>query len=65
MSILVKNATIVNEGEIFNGSVIIEGERVSKIIRGNEEEQQGSDEVIDAGKKYLFPGVIVILESQD
>ena len=58
MSTLIRNATIVNEGEIFDGSVIIEGERISKVLRGKEEEQHGADEVIDGKGKHLFPGVI-------
>ena len=35
--ILIKNARIVNENEVFNGSVIIENEIISEILRDGKE----------------------------
>ena len=54
---LIKNATIVNENEIFVGNILIDGEYISQV--GAEEIEVGSDdEVIDATGLYCLPGVI-------
>ncbi len=54
-SILIKNASIVNEGKIVDGDVLISGERIQKIDRSV---SHPSATIIDATGKYLFPGVI-------
>lgn len=54
----IKNARIVNEGETFRGSVVIEGEIIAEILRDNENPAQTYEEVIDANQHYLLPGVI-------
>jgi len=53
--ILIKNASIVNEGEIFCGDVLIEDNIISRIDR--EIEEQGAKE-INAEGLHLFPGII-------
>lgn len=53
--ILIKNATIVNEGSQLEGDVLVEGEYISSI--GNALSDPTA-EVIDAQGKYLIPGVI-------
>lgn len=53
--ILIKNATIVNEGSQLEGDVLVEGEYISSI--GNALSHPNA-EVIDAQGKYLIPGVI-------
>ena len=59
MLIQIKNATIVNEGDAFVGSVIIDGDRISEIVRGTDAETSlPIDEVIDASGCYLLPGAI-------
>ena len=59
MLIQIKNATIVNEGNAFVGSVIIDGDRISEINLGTDAETSlPIDEVIDASGCYLLPGVI-------
>ncbi len=56
---LIKNAIIINEGQEFNGSVLIENERIQKIYKGNElPESTPHTHIIDAGGHYLLPGVI-------
>jgi dihydroorotase len=55
-SILIVNANIVNEGKVFQGDVLIKGERIEKIGAGLHAEK--ADKVIDAKGKYLLPGVI-------
>lgn len=52
---LIKNATIVNEGELLQGDVLIEGERIKTI---GKQLSDATAEVIDAQGKYLIPGVI-------
>lgn len=57
--ILIKNAHIVNEGETFTGSVLIENDIISKIIRkGRPVPQCETCSVIDAKGLTLIPGVI-------
>jgi dihydroorotase, multifunctional complex type len=60
MKTLIKNARIVNEGRTFDGSVLIDGELISKVIEGNEvpAEFEKSTSVVDAKGKLLIPGVI-------
>jgi len=58
MKTIIKNATIVNEGRQFVGSVVIEDEYIQEIIEGNDDNSQSYDTVIDATGLYLMPGVI-------
>jgi dihydroorotase len=53
---LIKNATIVNEGEIFQGNVLIENSIIAKISEN--EITIKADTIIDASGKYLLPGCI-------
>lgn len=55
--ILIKNAKIVNEGEIFEGDVLVEGEYIVEIGQ-NISLKSSSTKVIDAEGNYLLPGVI-------
>jgi dihydroorotase len=56
-TILIKNANIVNEGNIFSGDVLIEGEFIKEISESIS--AKSSDvHIIDAEGKYLLPGVI-------
>lgn len=60
MKILIKNATIVNEGKKAKGSVLIVDEKIEGIYTGEEElpATSDTDQIIDATGMYLFPGVI-------
>ncbi|HPT31712.1 MAG TPA: dihydroorotase [Prolixibacteraceae bacterium] len=57
---IIKNAEIINEGERFTGQVVVEGELISRIIRGPLPEDFPSTglTVVDATGLYLIPGVI-------
>ena len=55
--ILIRNATIVNEGRQFTGSVIISGLLIKAVAEG-EIEPAGDYEVIDATGLLLLPGII-------
>lgn len=56
---LIKNATIVNEGKSFLGSVVIDDERIDQIMEGEDMVPSVPvDFVIDARGEFLLPGVI-------
>lgn len=57
MKTIIRNATIVNEGRTFVGSVVIEDEMIQSVIEGDDSTQHYDTE-IDATGLYLFPGVI-------
>ena len=54
------NARIVNEGEIFDGSVLIDSGIISRVIRVDfcDTEMYPGYKYIDAGGNFLIPGVI-------
>lgn len=54
---LIKNAKIVNEGTVFNGDILIEGEFI-KQIDTSISAKSADVTVIDAEGKYLLPGAI-------
>jgi dihydroorotase len=60
MGILIKNATIVNEGKSLKGHVLIDNEKISKVINANESisELEAIHKVVDIEGRYLLPGVI-------
>lgn len=57
---LIKNATIINEGKRFKGSVIIEQDRIAEIIEGDNifDREAEYEEITDAKGLLLLPGVI-------
>ena len=57
MKTIIRNATIVNEGRKFIGSVVIEDEMIQQVLEGDDS-TQSYDMEIDATGLYLFPGVI-------
>jgi dihydroorotase len=54
-SILIQNCTIVNEGRLQKGDVLIQGDRIAAV---GEVEVKDADQIIDANGLYLFPGII-------
>ena len=54
---LIKNATIINEGTIKKGNILINNSIIEKVIPGNSLLPE-ADNIIDAGGKLLIPGVI-------
>ena len=73
MNYLIKNATLVNEGQTFEASVFISDGKIAKILRKGEDGPSTlrlasgtagsgtfapSTRVIDATGKYLIPGII-------
>jgi dihydroorotase len=60
--ILISGANIVNEGRIFEGSILIKGDRIEEIIPGGSYNHIPGNleniELIDGRGKFLLPGVI-------
>ena len=60
--ILITGANIVNEGRIFEGSVLIRGDRIEEVIPAGSTSSLLEDleniELIEAHGKFLLPGVI-------
>ena len=54
----IKNAHIVNEGETYSGSVVISGETIAEVIKGDNLPTIPFNETIDANGCYLLPGII-------
>ena len=54
---LIKNAKIVNEGEIVNGDILIEGEIITKIAPSISPKSADVN-VFDAEGQYVLPGAI-------
>lgn len=57
---LIRNATIINEGESYIGSLLIENEIIKKIFRNQNvpENILNNTKIIDASGLWLIPGVI-------
>ncbi len=69
MDLLLKNATVVNEGQTFRGSVVVRGERISQVLRQkdfasvklyNEAVRNAASlaETMDLEGLHVFPGMI-------
>lgn len=57
--IQIKNATIINEGRRFVGSLLIDNDRIEQVLEGRDAVTQiPADEVVDAEGCYLLPGMI-------
>lgn len=58
MKVLIKNPIIVNDGEVFRGSVIINRGKITHILRNEKKTRGQYDQIIEADGLYLIPGVI-------
>ncbi|MGL4853030.1 MAG: dihydroorotase [Phocaeicola sp.] len=54
----IKNACIVNENKCFQGSIVIENDKIAQVLTSDEKPKEEVQEVIDAEGSYLIPGVI-------
>lgn len=55
---LIKNAKIVNNGQVCFGFVMVRGGIIRAVGEGKPGAEQDIADVVDAGGKYLIPGVI-------
>lgn len=53
--LILKNGTLVNEGQIFESDIAIKGDRIEKIAPSID---AASKEIIDLQGKHVFPGLI-------
>ena len=53
--LILKNGTLVNEGQIFESDIAIKGDRIEKIAPSIDAE---SKDTIDLHGKYVIPGLI-------
>ena len=58
MRTVIQGGKIVNEGKIFDGSIVVEDTKINKIVEGNVSPEVVADEVIDASGCFVLPGVI-------
>lgn len=58
METLIKGGTIINEGNSFEGYLVVIDDRLDIIHEGNDYPQRNYDEVIDASGCFIFPGII-------
>lgn len=58
MQFLIYNATIINDGKSFKGSVLIENDTIKSVIDGDVDLSLYNCEALDAEGKWLIPGVI-------
>ena len=54
----IHNARIVNEGQTFEGAIVIENEVIAEVLKAGETPVSPCDETINAQGMYLIPGVI-------
>ena len=54
----IHNARIVNEGQIFEGAIVIENEVIAEVLKNGETPAAPCEETIDAQGCYLLPGII-------
>ena len=58
MRTLIEHATIVNEGKATKGSVVIENDHITDILKENETPRGLFDSIVDATGCFVLPGVI-------
>jgi dihydroorotase len=57
MTTLIKNARVINEGGIFEGDILIEGERIARIDK-DLTPNNGQVHVLDVAGQWVLPGMI-------
>ena len=58
MRTLIKGGTLVNEGKLFDGSILIEDSQIAQIYTEPHTPEASYDEVIDASGCFVLPGII-------
>ena len=58
MRTLIKGGRIVNEGTCFEGSIVIDDEQISEILKKDQHPETPVDQTIDASGCYVLPGII-------
>lgn len=58
MRILISDPIIVNNGEQFQGSIVVNNGKIVEILRGDKLPHTECDRIVEASGLYLIPGVI-------
>jgi len=58
MRTVIQGGRIVNEGKLFDGSIVVEDTKINKIVEGETSPEVVADEIIDASGCFVLPGVI-------
>ena len=58
MRTLIKGGTLVNEGRLFDGSILIENSQIAQIYTEPHTPEASYEEVIDASGCFVLPGII-------
>lgn len=58
MRLLIQHGTLVNENNIFDGTIVVEDSKITKIVEGDTVPNASFDEVIDASGCFVLPGLI-------
>ena len=58
MKTIITGGRIVNEGQTFEGTIVIDDDHISAIYKDNEQPEASSAQTIDASGCYVLPGVI-------
>ena len=58
MRTLIKGGTLVNEGKVFDGAIVVEEDKIRKIVAGNQVPESSYDHIVDASGCFVLPGVI-------
>jgi dihydroorotase len=58
MRTLIEGGKIVNEGKCFEGSIVIEDERIIEILNKGQHPEAPVDKTVDASGCFVLPGII-------
>ena len=58
MKTLIQGGTLVNEGKLYDGSIVVENGKIQQIISGRHTPEASCDEIIDASGCFVLPGII-------
>ena len=58
MRTLIKGGTLVNEGKVFDGAIVVEEDKIREIVAGYLMPESSCDQIVDASGCFVLPGII-------
>jgi len=58
MRTLIKGGTLVNEGKVFDGDIVVEQDKIREIVAGYLMPESSCDQIVDASGCFVLPGII-------
>lgn len=55
---LIHGGTIINEGRMFKGDILVNGDKIERVTEGGDRLPEGEFERVDASNAFVIPGVI-------